>query len=330
MAIAPGSSIASRSVVPVEAGRSFRSVQWGAVILGALGASAIAAVLLAFGAGIGLSATSAQPWAGASAKALAVCSALYSAIVLVAAFGSGGYVAGRMRLPPTAEELSEADFRDGAHGFAVWALGIFAGGLIALWAGSGAVKTIGEAAAAIGGRTAERAASNPESQRAGISMTPTDYAIDRLLATSPGSAGTAPAAGAPGSATPTTGPAPAPTMSRADATAPVARIFASTLRTGQLDDRDRSMLVATVMQQTGLPRADAEKRVDEAYADLKTAEQKARDATEKARKAAVITAFAIGSTLLLACAAACAGATSGARHRHERTSVALFGARRFW
>jgi hypothetical protein len=327
MAVAPDAFAASRTMVaaPVEAGAAVRSVQWGAVILGALGASAISAVLLAFGAGIGLSAVSAQPWAGASAKALAVCSALYAAIVLVAAFGGGGYIAGRMRLP-TAEELDEADFRDGAHGFAVWALGIFVGGLIALSGVGGAVKAIGQATAAVGGATAAGAASNPEVARSALSTSPTDYAIDRLFAPAPAAAGAPPAAG-----NATTGAtAPAPTMSRADLTAPASRAFASALRTGQLDPKDRAMLAATVSQQTGLPQAEAEKRVDETYADLKTAEQKARDTAEKARKAAVITAFAVASTLLLACAAACAGATAGARHRRERTLVTLFGSQRFW
>ena len=89
-------------------------------------------------------------------------------------------------------------------------------------------------------------------------------------------------------------------------------------------------LVATVMQQTGLPQAEAEKRVDDAYADLKTAEQKARDSAETARKAALITAFAAAATLLLGCAAACVGAASGAHHRRELTAVSFFGARRFW
>jgi hypothetical protein len=98
-------------------------------------------VLLTFGAGIGLSATSAQPYAGASAKAIAVISALYAAISLVASFGIGGYVAGRMRLPPTVEEAGEADFRDGAHGFAVWALALVVGGLIAASGIAGMLKT---------------------------------------------------------------------------------------------------------------------------------------------------------------------------------------------
>jgi hypothetical protein len=90
------------------------------------------------------------------------------------------------------------------------------------------------------------------------------------------------------------------------------------------------MLVQMVMQQTGLPQAEAEKRVDAAYAELKDAEQKARDAADKARKAALITAFAAAATLLLGCAAACVGAEAGARHRRDRTAIVFFGSRRFW
>ncbi len=148
-----------------------------------------AMVLLTFGAGIGLSATSAHPYAGASAKAIAVISALYAAITMVASFAAGGYIAGRMRLPPTAEEISEADFRDGAHGFAVWALSLVIGGAVAA-SGIGAVlKTAVQASAAITGGAAAGAASNPALGQ--VSMTPTDYAIDRLLAPAPAASTTA-------------------------------------------------------------------------------------------------------------------------------------------
>jgi hypothetical protein len=305
-----------------------RSVQWGAVILGALGATAISMVLLTFGAGLGLSAASAQPYAGASAKALAVISALYAAITMVAAFGAGGYVTGRMRLPAT-QELAEHEFRDGAHGFAVWALGIVIGGVIAVSGVSGAVKTAVQATAAIGGATAAGAASNPALGQAALSMTPTDYAIDRLMAPAPAAA-PAPAGTAP-AGTPEAPAAAAPSgASRADVTATMTRVFAASLKSGQLDARDRTMLVQTVMQQTGLPQAEAEKRVDDAYTELKAAEQKARDAAEKARKAALITAFAAAATLLLGCAAACAGAAAGAKHRAENTAVTFFGSSRFW
>ena len=108
------------------------------------------------------------------------------------------------------------------------------------------------------------------------------------------------------------------------------RIWAASLKSGQLEARDKATLVAIVQQQTGLPQAEAEKRVDDAYAQLKDAEQKARDAAEKARKAALITAFGVAATLLLGCAAACAGATAGSHHRSERIAVSWFGARRFW
>jgi len=309
-----------------------RSVQWGAVILGALGATAISMVLLTFGAGLGLSATSAQPYAGASAKALAVISALYAAITMVAAFGAGGYITGRMRLPAT-QELAEHEFRDGAHGFAVWALGIVIGGVIAVSGVSGALKTAVQATAAIGGATAAGTASNPALGQAALSMTPTDYAVDRLLAPAPAAgapaAGTT-AAGTPDANAPAAAPRATPGASRADLAGPMTRVFASSLKSGQLDARDRTMLVQMVMQQTGLPQAEAEKRVDDAYTELKAAEQKARDAADKARKAALITAFAAAATLLLGCAAACAGAAAGAKHRAENTAVTFFGSRRFW
>jgi hypothetical protein len=293
-----------------------RSVQWGAVILGALAASAISLVLLTFGAGIGLSATSAHPYAGASAKALAVISALYTAVTLVAAFAGGGYIAGRMRTP-AAEEIAESDFRDGAHGFAVWALALFVAGLIAAFGTAGALKTLVQTTGAVAGGAAAGAASNPQ-VTSQISMTPTDYAVDRILVPAPAAGGAA-------------APAPAGTApARTDMTAPVTRIWAASLKSGQLEARDKATLVAIVQQQTGLPQAEAEKRVDDTYAQLKDAEQKARDAAEKARKAALITAFGVAATLLLGCAAACAGATAGAHHRAERVALTWFGSRRFW
>src|SRR5471032_208181 len=189
--------------VALESSTPARSVQCGAVILGALGATAISMVLLTFGAGIGLSATSAQPYAGASAKAIAVISALYAAVALVASFGIGGYVTGRMRSLSAPEDIAESDFRDGAHGFAVWALAIVLGGLVAASSVGGAIKLAVQTTTAAGVATAAGAASNPDVTRR-LSMTPTDYAIDRLVAPSP---------------------TPTPSSSRADLNAPMGRIF---------------------------------------------------------------------------------------------------------
>lgn len=329
--VTPAPSAATLGATPVA---SVRSVQWGAVILGSLVASSICLVLLTFGAGIGLSATSAHPYAGASPKAMVVISALYTAVTLIAAFAGGGYVAGRMRLP-AAEELAEHEFRDGAHGFAVWALTLFVAGLMAAFGAAGAVKTAIQATTTVAGGGAAGAAANPQ-LASHISTTPTDYAVDSILAPAPASGGQ-PAAGGQAAANPPEGTTPAPTAgngmqapSRADMIAPVNRIFAAAIKNGQLDPKDKATLVAIVQQQTGLPQAEAEKRVDDTYAQLKTAEGKARDAAETARKAALITAFGVAATLLIGAAASTIGAAAGARHRAERVAITWFGSRRFW
>src|SRR5204862_6495464 len=160
------------------------------------------------------------------------------------------------------------------------------GALLAVSGVGGLVKTAVQTTTTV----AAGAVSNPAAGAAfnRLSTEPTDYAVDRLLAPAPMAAGTA---------------APAPDVnrvSRADLAAPIARIFAANLRNPQLDARDRATLVQMVVQRTGMPQADAEKRVDEAVADLKTAEQKARDAAEQARKAALIAAFAAAVILPMA------------------------------
>ena len=320
-------------VVPVE-NAPLRYLDWGPVILGALGAAAMSVVLLAFGSALGLSVVSPYQYAGISAKGAAIAAAVYLALVMVASFAAGGYIAGRMRTPWRTTDEVEMHFRDGAHGFGVWALGVLLGAALAASGVGAVVSAAGKATTAIAAAGTAGAASNPALGQ--LSLRPTDYAIDRLLAPAPAGA-PAPAAPAPAAAgtDATAGAAPvranpvAP-RSRADLEAPIARVFAAGLATPQLDARDRTYLARIVSEQTGLPQAEAEKRVDETYADLKAAEQKARDAAEAARKTAIIAAFLAAATLAIGCAAACAGAALGARHRDERTSVSFLGSTRFW
>ncbi|MFO1079452.1 MAG: hypothetical protein U1E23_02330 [Reyranellaceae bacterium] len=296
-------------------------LQWGPVILGTVVASAISIVLLTFGAALGLTGVSPYPYAGLSAKALGILSAVYALLVTVASFGAGGYVAGRAREPWGAGNLTETHFRDGAHGLGVWALAIVVGAALAMSGAAGAVKTVFQTTGAVAAAGAAGGAANPATGEAmsRLSVQPTDYAVDRLLAPGPATGGGDNA-----------GPGAAGRDSRADLAAPVARAFAANLKNPQLDARDRTMLAQIVVQQTGMPQAEAEKRVDETFADLKAAEQKARDAAEAARKAALIAAFAAAAILAVACAAACGGAALGARHRDENTLVSLFGSRRLW
>lgn len=287
-----------------------RHIEWSPVILGALGATAISVVLLTFGAALGLTAVSPYPYAGLSAKATAILSGTYAALVMVGAFAAGGYLAGRLRAPWRAGVEEEQNFRDGAHGFGVWALGVVVMAALAASGAVAAVKGAAQATTAVAAAGTAGVAANP----ARPAMDPTDFAADRLLAPNP----------APG------GPVTPAIGTRAELAAPMARTFALAVRDGQLAARDRTYLAQLVMQQTGMNPADAERRVDETYAELKAAEAKARDAAEAARKAALIAAFAAAATLAIGCAAACGGAALGARHRDENTLVTLFGARRFW
>ena len=145
------------STVPVATAVTVRPqyLEWGPVILGALGATAISVVLLTFGAALGLSVVSPYPYAGISAKGLAVLTGTYVALVTVASFGAGGYLAGRLRSPWTGavgNEVTEAHFRDGSHGFGVWALAVLLGSALAVSGVGGVLK------AAVGSTTAVAAA----------------------------------------------------------------------------------------------------------------------------------------------------------------------------
>jgi hypothetical protein len=94
------------------------------VIGGAFAAAAISLIMLALGAGFGLSAVS--PWsnAGASASALGTAAIVWLVVTQVVACAFGGYLAGRLRTKWVAVHTDEVHFRDTANGFLVWAVGL--------------------------------------------------------------------------------------------------------------------------------------------------------------------------------------------------------------
>lgn len=336
----------------------FSYLEWGPVIAGALGAAAISLVLFTFGSALGLSVVSPYPYAGLSLNVFLVLTALFAALVQVGSFAAGGYLAGRMRTPWLSGAESERHFRDGSHGFAVWAVGILIGACIAVSGAGSALKTAVQTTATLSaGAVAGGGAAMGPAIADRVSMQPSDIAIDLLLRPAPGQMAratppAAPAAPAAVPPAPTTGAQPetaattdpkpaasaapaAPAMEmrrtpRDELQAPLVRVFTTSIASGTMAPADRTYLAEVVARQTGLPQAEAEKRVDEAYAAAKDAEAKARAAADKARKLSAIAAFLAGATLLIACAAACAGAGLGGRHRDEQIAARLFGAPRFW
>ena len=225
-------------IVAVEPPSSF--LQWTPVIAGALVASAISLVLIAFGAAIGLSIVSSSPtWRDAS-PALAVLSGLFLLLAALASFGLGGYVAGRLRERWHAGAHSDVvEFRDGTHGVVAWALAVVITGFVA------------SASAAI---IASKAATPTNSPAATAGEPLIAYELDRLFR---------------GDRRPVEGEI---TYARAEA----GRILlAATGRRGITPD-DRAYLARLVAARTGVAQPDAERRVEDAITAATTAVQKAR------------------------------------------------------
>lgn len=278
-----------------SAGASF--VEWGAVLAGAFLAAAISFVLLTFGAAIGLSATSPWPNSGVSAKLITTLAVLWAMMQQIGAFMVGGYVAGRMRSRWHEPTQHEVEFRDGLHGGLVWAVGIVIGAALAMATAGAAAKTGIDVAGKAAGVTA-------------LSTTePMDAVLDSMLRPTT-------VAQAPSASTPPAAATPAPSASRTRSTAAssdetrseMARILASAVGSGALSDQNRAYLAQGVAQRSGLSQQEAERRVNEAF----TA---AREAADKARKAAILTGFVTAASLIISFGAAWWAAIRGGQHR---------------
>lgn len=292
-------------------------LEWGPAIAGAIAAAAISFLLLTFGAAIGFSMTSPGQYAGASALAVTITIGLWTVVVQIGSFAAGGYLAGRMRSNWGESLTEEGRFRNGIHGFMVWAIGVLMGAVVLAFAATTAVETATRAIAGVGG-TATVAAAGGNDQ---AGRTPADYAVDFLLRR-------APAADSATTSTPAAGQPASAAMSN-DVRQEVARIFGAAIADQELTAGDRNYLSQIVAERTGLPPAEAGKRVDATVAELTRLEIKLRQQADAARKAAIIAGFTAAASLLAGLAAACAGAALGGRHRDSASSPRFFGTH-FW
>jgi hypothetical protein len=293
-------------------------LEWGPAIAGAIAAAAISFLLLTFGAAIGFSMTSPWRYAGASGLAVAITIALWTVVVQIGSFAAGGYLAGRMRSSWGESLTEEGRFRNGIHGFMVWAIGVLMGAVVLGVAATTAIGTASQAATGVGNMVTIAAAGGGNDR---TGQTPADYAVDFLLRRAPAAdaaATSAPAAGQPAS-----------TVMSNDVRQEVARIFGAAVADQELAAGNRDYLSQIVAERTGLPPAEAEKRVDATIAELTRLEVKLRQQADAARKAAIIAGFTAAASLLAGCAAACAGAALGGRHRDSASSPQFFGTH-FW
>ncbi len=280
-------------------------VSWAAVIGGAFVAAALSVALLALGTGLGLSSIS--PWAnsGASASTMGVATIIWLVVMHVIAFAMGGYLAGRLRTKWVDVHTDEVFFRDTAHGFLVWAVGlVILASFLASAASSilgGAVQA-GVAGVAIGGGAAAAAiASNAGpggSKIAGKENGDVNaYFVDMLLRPD----------------------SPSATDNDAALRTEAGRIFVKGLGQPQFPAADQAYLAKQIAARTGLSQPDAEKRVADIIAQAKKVESDAREAADKARKAAAHASLWVFLSLLIGAFCASYAATIGGKQRDHVT-----------
>jgi hypothetical protein len=279
---------------PAEPSRS--AVSWGAVIGGAFATGSLSVVLVALGVGFGLASVSPWPYSGASVTTLKAMTIVWLIVVQWLSAGVGGYLTGRLRTGWTNIHPHETYFRDSANGFVTWAVATV---IVALVLSSGLASAIGgatrSAATVVGGAAqgATQAAAN--SSGAGSATDPSAYFVDTMFR----------------SDTPK-GDAPAQ-----DVRGETGRIMAKSLKDGSLSAPDKTYLAKLVAARTGLSQADAEKRVDEVYAQAKDAEAKAKQAADDARKAGAQLAIFTALSMIIGAFIAAAAAALGGAHRDE-------------
>ena len=302
--------LAQRLVTPSDTS-AVSGVSWAAIVAGAAGAAALSLILLILGTGLGLSSIS--PWSdrGASATTLGVSTILWLTLTQIAASGMGGYLAGRLRTKWAAVHSDEVYFRDTAHGFLAWAVATLATAALLTSAIGAIVSGSVQAGASVAGGAAVTAAATgaaatatPADPSAPARAGGMDYTVDALFRKD---------AAAPAGATPSDAPTAAVPLSE------VSRIFANGLRSGAMPADDARYVGQLVAQRTGMPQADAEKRVSDGFARLqartKDAETAARDAADKARKSSAYAALWLFVSLLCGAFVASLAATFGGRRR---------------
>jgi hypothetical protein len=268
-----------------DSSRSQSAVSWAAVVGGAVGALGITLLLVALGSGIGLSSVS--PWSSANptATTFTLVAAVWLIIVQWLSSAMGGYLAGRLRTKWVGVHTDEVFFRDTAHGFLAWALASIVVVALATSSLSSAVSAAGRAVSGTAATAVQTAANQPAVQNG--------YFLDTLFRKDQ----------------------PDASASAQDTQAEAGRILARSLAEGNLDPGDRTYLAKLVAAHTGISQADAEKRIDDTMAQVKAAEDKAKQAADAARRTSARASFYLFFSMLIGAFIASVAGAIGGRQR---------------
>lgn len=279
-------------------------VEWAPIIAGAVTAAAVSILLLAFGSAIGLTGVSPWPDSGLPWWLLALIAAFWFLLVQIGSYAAGGYLAGRLRAPLVDAQQSEVQFRDGAHGFLVWALGV---AIMALVVGSSVASVLNTATQSAATVASGAAVAAGQAAADTDVADPLRYAVDRLFRA----------------------PTAADDISEQQINE-ASGILTAGVEAEGLPADDRTYLINLVSTRAGITPDEAAQRVDQAYAAAAEAAETAREAAETARRTAIVASFLATAALVLSAAAASLAGGLGGRHRDEGGSIRIFGAERLW
>ncbi len=258
---------------------------WGAILAGGFTAAAVSLIVVAFGVGAGLTVVSPWEGEGISATTASWSAGLFLVVVAMFAATFGGYITGRLRPGWDDVNVHERFFRDTAHGFVAWAFATVLTVTVLAGAGTHLLAAASAGAIPAAGAGAAQAAGNNG-----------DIYVDQLLRAGPQTDGR------------TTGPATDQAATRAE----LLRIIApATRKGGDVSPDDRAYAARVIAARTGLSQADAEQRVNQTITQ-------AKDATDKARRAAAKFSLWIAISLLAGALSGSLAAAEGGKLRNAR------------
>jgi hypothetical protein len=250
-------------------------VAWDAVIGGAFVAAALSLILLALGAGLGLSSVS--PWSntGASAATLGTVAIAWLLLTEIVASAMGGYLTGRLRIKWAVLHTDEVYFRDTANGFLSWAVALV---ITATFLASAAATMAGGAVRGTAEAVGTAMIADPNAYFVDTLFRGDRQPVDQSVAQ----------------------------MSAAQAEA--ARTFGHALLQGEITAADRTVLARLVAARTGMSLPEAEQRVS----DVLTAARQAADTARKTTARLLLWSFL---ALMMGAFSASYAATIGGRQR---------------
>jgi hypothetical protein len=236
---APGVVVPAVSPFEIAEGKF---VDWRAIFAGAVVTAGLSVTLMAFGAAIGLSLTSAAPTWRDSSPWLWALSGVYLLFIALCSFGFGGYVAGRMRARLRPLVVDEIEFRDGMHGVIVWALAIVIAAFFTVSGISAASRAVAPTSTTAGASESVASESIVASEldelfRSNNRISDSEFAYHRAEA---------------------------------------GRILLKSSSHAGISDDDRDYLVSMTSDITGIPAADADARVTRVIAESRDEIHKAR------------------------------------------------------